>query len=85
MTFRLAAQESTLPGDTLVEKFSFTRDCGFDGIELGGAGNGVFAGRAAELRAARRAGVVMCSAVMHTEVFLGDFDPDRRRRAIVEL
>ena len=38
MTFRLAAQESTLPGDTLVEKFSFTRDCGFDGIELGGSG-----------------------------------------------
>ena len=38
MTFRLAAQESTLPGDTLVEKFEFTRDCGFDGIELSGRG-----------------------------------------------
>ena len=59
VTFRLAAQESTLPGDTLLEKFSFARDCGFDGIELGGAGNGVFAGRTAELREARRAGVVM--------------------------
>ncbi len=85
MTFRLAAQESTLPGDTLLEKFQFTLDCGFDGIELGGAGNGVFAGRTAELREARRAGVVMSSAVMHTDVFLGDFDLDRRRRAIAEL
>ena len=85
MTFRLAAQESTLPGDTLRDKFSFARDCGFDGIELGGPGNGVFASRTAELREARRAGVLMSSAVMHTDVFLGDFDPDRRRRAMAEL
>lgn len=85
MTIRLAAQESTLPGDTLMEKFAFTLDCGFDGIELGGAGHGVFAGRAAELCRAREAGVVMSSAVMHTDVFLGDFDPDRRRKAMAEL
>ena len=76
MSVKLAAQESTLPGDTLEEKFEFTLDCGFDGIELSGRGDGIFAGRAAELRRAREAGVVMCSAVMHTDVFLGDFDPD---------
>ena len=43
MTIRLAAQESTLPGDTLMEKFQATLDCGFDGIELSGQGGGVFA------------------------------------------
>ena len=75
MSVKLAAQESTLPGDTLEEKFEFTLNCGFDGIELSGRGDGIFAARAAELRRAREAGVVMCSAVMHTDVFLGDFDP----------
>jgi sugar phosphate isomerase/epimerase len=85
VTIQLAAQEATLPGDTLMEKFQATLDCGFDGIELSGQGRGVFAGRAAELREARTAGVVMCSAVMHTDVFLGDFDPERRRSAIEEL
>ncbi len=81
MSIKLAAQESTLPGDSLEEKFEFTVNCGFDGIELSGRGDGIFAARAAELRRAREAGVVMCSAVMHTDVFLGDFDPTRRRSA----
>ena len=85
MSVRLAAQESTLPGETLEEKFEFTLNCGFDGIELSGRGDGVFAARAAELRRAREAGVVMCSAVMHTDVFLGDFDPARRRSALDQL
>lgn len=85
MSFKLAAQESTLPGDTLMDKFQFTLDCGFDGIELSGRGDGVFAGRVEELRQARAAGVAMCSAVMHTEVFVGDFDARRSRSAIDQL
>jgi sugar phosphate isomerase/epimerase len=85
MSIRLAAQEATLPGDTLMDKFQFTVDCGFEGIELSGRGHGVFAGRAAELREARAAGVVMCSAVMHTDVFIGNFEPERSRSAIEQL
>lgn len=85
MTFRLAAQESTLPGDTLMEKFQVTLDCGFDGIELSGQGGGIFASRAEELRRARAEGVVMCSAVMHTPTFLGSFAPEDRQTALADL
>lgn len=85
MAFRLAAQESTCEGDTLVEKFAFARSVGFDGIELSGRGDGVFVGRADELRAARAAGVEMPSAVSHVQHFIGDFDPELRRGAIDEL
>jgi sugar phosphate isomerase/epimerase len=85
MSFRLAAQESTCEGDTLVEKMEFARSVGFDGIELSGRGDGVFVGREDELRAAREAGVVMPSAVAHVDYFIGDFDPVKRRGAIDEL
>lgn len=85
MSFRLAAQESTLPGDTLEEKFAAAQSYGFDGIELGAQGDGRFAARADELAAAQRAGVVMPSAVAHTPLFVGDFDPERRRKAIEEV
>jgi sugar phosphate isomerase/epimerase len=85
MTFLLAAQEATLPGADLMEKFQFTLDCGFDGIELSGQGGGIFGARAAELREARAAGVVMCTAVMHTPTFLGTFDPAGRQTAIEDL
>jgi sugar phosphate isomerase/epimerase len=82
---RLAAQESTLPGATLQEQFQRALDWGFDGIELAGKGDGVFGARAAELRAARDAGVVMSSAVMNTPTFLGSFDPAARQTAIDDL
>lgn len=85
MTFRLAAQEWMLEGDSLPEKFAFAQSVGFDGIELGAVGGGVFEERAGELRAAFDDGVVMPSAVVLPTAFLGDFDPDRRRRAIGEL
>ena len=85
MSFRLAAQESTLPGDTLEERFEAAVSYGFDGIELGAQGEGRFAARAEELRRARAAGVVMPSAVAHTPLFVGDFDPDRRRTAIDDV
>ncbi len=85
MAFRLAAQESTCEGDTLVEKFAFAQSVGFDGIELSGRGDGIFAGRLDELVAAREAGVEMPSAVSHVSHFMGDFDPALRRAAIDEL
>jgi sugar phosphate isomerase/epimerase len=85
MSFRLAAAEGTLPGASLQEKFDFVQSVGFDGIELSGRGDGIFAARADELRAARRAGVVMPTAVVHMDHFIGDLDPDRRRDAIDQL
>lgn len=85
MTFKLAAQESTLVGESLVEKYQFARSVGFDGIELSGQGDGIFAGRVDELRAARDAGVVMPSAVVHMDHFIGDFDDGRRRNAVEQL
>lgn len=85
MAFRLAAQESTCEGATLLEKMDFAVSVGFDGIELSGRGNGIFVERADELLAARDAGVVMPSAVAHVDHFIGDFDPDNRRLAIDEL
>uniref|UniRef100_UPI0035CB3946 sugar phosphate isomerase/epimerase family protein n=1 Tax=uncultured Amnibacterium sp. TaxID=1631851 RepID=UPI0035CB3946 len=85
MSFRLAAQESTLPGATLEERFEAAVSYGFDGIELGAQGEGRFAARAEELRRARANGVVMPSAVAHTPLFVGDFDPARRRTAIDDV
>jgi sugar phosphate isomerase/epimerase len=85
VTVKLAAAEWMLEGETLEEKYAFALTVGFDGIELSGKGDGVFAGRAAELRAARDAGVQMPSAVMHLDHFIGDFDPDQRRDAIDQL
>jgi sugar phosphate isomerase/epimerase len=85
MVFKLAAQESTLAGDTLLEKFEAVQAAGFDGIELSAQGDGIFAARADELRAARAAGVVMPSAVVHMDHFIGDFDAERRRDAVEQL
>jgi sugar phosphate isomerase/epimerase len=85
MTFRLAAAEATLPGTGLMEKFEFAQSVGFDGIELSGQGNGVFAGRRQELRTAAATGVVMPTAVVHMDHFIGDLDPARRRDAIDQV
>jgi sugar phosphate isomerase/epimerase len=85
VSFRLAAQESTLPGSTLEEKFEFALSVGFDGIELAGNGNGVFVGRADALAKAKAAGVVMPSAVVAVQHFVGDFDAANRRSAIDDV
>jgi sugar phosphate isomerase/epimerase len=82
---RLSCQEQLLPGDTLLEKFDSARRAGFDGIELRARGDGHFAGRLPELRAAARAGVVMRTVCPDTDHFIGDFDAERRRDAIVQL
>jgi sugar phosphate isomerase/epimerase len=85
MSFRLAGQESMFEGSNLIEKFAFAQSVGFDGIELSGKGNGVFASRVDELHAARDAGVVMPSAVVSVGHFIGDFDPVKRQGAVEEL
>lgn len=85
MSFRLAAQESMLEGETLQEKYAFAKRHGFDGIELSARGGGVFAARRDELAAAREAGVVMPSAVVAMAHFVGDFDETRRRSAIDDV
>ncbi|HYO32026.1 MAG TPA: sugar phosphate isomerase/epimerase family protein [Nocardioidaceae bacterium] len=81
MGLKLAAQEQMLDGDDLVEKYDFAQRAGFDGIELRGAGDGRFADRLDEVRAARAAGVVIPSVCVMMDHFIGDFDLQRRRDA----
>jgi len=82
---KLACQEQLLPGADLRAKFDFARRAGFDGIELRAKGDGQFARRLPELRAAARAGVVMRTVCPDTDHFIGDFDADLRRDAIEQL
>ncbi len=82
---RLACQEHLLPGETLIDKWDFARQAGFDGIELRGAGDFAFRARLPELKAARRAGVVMPSVCPDMDHFIGDFDAERRRDAVSNL
>ena len=82
---KLACQEQLLPGDDLQAKFDFARRAGFDGIELRAKGDGHFAQRLPELRAAAKAGVVMRTVCPETDHFIGDFDADQRRDAIEQL
>lgn len=82
---KLACQEHLIPGTDLIEKWAFIRDAGFDGIELRGHGNFQFRERLPELRAARRAGVVMPSVCVIMDRFIGDFDAERRRDAIENM
>jgi sugar phosphate isomerase/epimerase len=85
MTMRLSCQEQLLPGDDLRTKFDAARRAGFDGIELRAQGDGRFAARLPELRAAARAGVVMATVCPEADHFIGDFDPARRRDAVAQL
>jgi len=82
---KLSCQEQLLPGTTLQEKFDFAVRAGFDGIELRARGDGHFADRLPELRAAARAGVVMRTVCPETDHFIGDFDAERRRDAVAQL
>jgi sugar phosphate isomerase/epimerase len=85
MAMKLGCQEQLLPGADLPAKFEFARRAGFDGIELRARGDGDFARRRPELRAAARAGVVMRTVCPETDHFIGDFDPERRRDAVEQL
>jgi sugar phosphate isomerase/epimerase len=82
---KLSCQEQLLPGDSLERKWEFATRAGFDGIELRARGDGHFAARLPELRAAARAGVVMATVCPETDHFIGDFDADRRRDAVAQL
>ena len=82
---KLSCQEQLLPGDSLERKWEFATRAGFDGIELRARGDGHFAARLPELRAAGRAGVVMATVCPETDHFIGDFDADRRRDAVAQL
>ncbi|WP_214370526.1 sugar phosphate isomerase/epimerase family protein [Pseudonocardia sp. H11422] len=85
MGMKLSCQEQLLPGDSLRAKSDFARRAGFDGIELRARGDGHFAGRLPELRAAARAGVLMRTVCPDTDHFIGDFDAELRRDAIAQL
>jgi sugar phosphate isomerase/epimerase len=82
---KLSCQEQLLPGNGLEEQFDFAIRAGFAGIELRARGDGEFASRLPELRAAARAGVVMATVCPETDHFIGDFDADRRRDAVTQL
>jgi sugar phosphate isomerase/epimerase len=82
---KLSCQEQLLPGAGLEEKFEFATRAGFAGIELRARGDGHFASRLPELRAAARHGVVMATACPETDHFIGDFDAERRRDAVAQL
>jgi sugar phosphate isomerase/epimerase len=82
---KLSCQEQLLPGDSIEAKWEFATGAGFDGIELRARGDGQFAARLPELRAAVRAGVVMATVCPETDHFIGDFDAGRRRDAVEQL
>jgi sugar phosphate isomerase/epimerase len=82
---KLSCQEQLLPGNTVEAKFEAARAAGFDGIELRARGDGHFAARLPELRAAARAGVVMPTVCPDTDHFIGDFDAELRRDAVDQL
>lgn len=83
--YRIAAAENTLAGDTLERKFEYALSLGFDGIEVQARDDGHFVARAAELASARKSGVQISSAVVAMPWFIGDFDPDKSRRAVQEM
>jgi sugar phosphate isomerase/epimerase len=80
---KLACQEHLIPGATLIDKWELARSLGYDGVELRGEHG--FAGRLAELRAARRAGAVFPTVCVISDHFMGDFDSQRRRDAIAHM
>src|SRR4029453_19052254 len=82
---RLSCQEQLRPGDSMERRWEFAAGAGFDDIELRARGDGHFAARLPELRAAARAGVVMATVCPETDHFIGDFDADRRRDATEQL
>lgn len=81
----ITVQEQHLPGDTLEEKFDHALAWGFDGIELRSSGELQFAARLPELRRAKNAGVVMPTACVEMAHFIGAFDDELRKDAVVQL
>jgi sugar phosphate isomerase/epimerase len=82
---RLAVQEQYLRGPTMIEKWDHARRLGFDAIELRGAGEGRFAARLDELKAAAAAGVIMPTVCVEMQHFVGDFDVEKRADALIQM
>ena len=82
---RLAVQEQYLAGNGMIEKWDHAQRLGFDAIELRGAGEGRFAARLPELKAAAAAGVPMPTVCVEMLHFVGDFDADRRADALAQM
>jgi sugar phosphate isomerase/epimerase len=82
---KLVVQENLVadlaPAGDLAARAEVAAELGFDGLELRDTGTV----RAAELAAAREAGAWMPTVCPEADGFIGDFDPDRRERAIVRL
>jgi sugar phosphate isomerase/epimerase len=78
---RIAVQENLVPGADARERAEAATTLGFDGLELRDTGTA----RRAELEAARAAGAWMPSVCPEADGFIGDFDPERRERAIARL
>ena len=77
----LAVQENLLGDGSLRERAALARELGFDAVELRDAS----VARTRELAGARREGVRMPTVYPKPCGYLGDFDRDRRRRAILDL
>lgn len=82
---KLACQENLIPGRTILEKWEFISEAGFHGIELLGPSGHTCQERLPDLREARAAGAVFSSICEMLDCFIGDFDAERRRKAIKEL
>ena len=74
----LAIQEQLPPGGTLYDRLEAARSAGFDALELLDADPG----RAGELEALQHDGARFPSACPALGGWLGDFDRDKRRRAV---
>jgi sugar phosphate isomerase/epimerase len=84
-SLRLSAQEQYLRGATAIERWEHARALGFDALELRAAGEGRFAARLPELKLAAAAGVPMPTVCVEMLHFVGDFDPDKRADALVQM
>lgn len=82
---QLTVQEQHVPGRSLEEKFDTALIWGFDGLELRSAGDYAFERRLPELLRARAHGVVMPTACVEMDHFIGAFDDGLRRDAIDQL
>ena len=83
--WRIGCQEQLLLGDTLLAKWEFAQEAGFDGIELRGRGDFAFAERLPELRKARDQGVPMPTECVEMRHFIGAFDDEQRADAIRQM
>lgn len=81
----ITVQEQHLPGESLEEKFEHAQAWGFDGIELRSRGELHFESRLPELRRAHHSGVVMPTACVDMTHFIGAFDDELRKDAVVQL